>query len=500
MKDSRISMNPNDLVQFLNKPSEEFTRNDILRFCEEKQIKMLNFRYVAEDGRLKTLNFVINSRDYLETVLSQGERVDGSSLFSFIESGSSDLYVIPRYRTAFLNPFATVPTLDIFCSFYNNQGQALESDPYTILHKADQLFSKEAGCRFLALGELEYYVIAPAGGLYPGVNQKGYHASEPFAKYEFIRNEALQMIARAGGNIKYGHSEVGCFTQGESYYEQHEIEFLPCTVEKAAEQLVLAKWILRMLGNKYGVSISYAPKITEGKAGSGLHFHMMLEKEGKNLVADKGKLSDIARKMIAGILDSSDAITAFGNTIPTSYFRLVPNQEAPTRICWGDRNRSVVVRVPLGWSGAEKMVFDANPAESESLHEKGSKQTFEYRVADGSADVFLTLASLIIASLDGIKRPDALELAEQLYVDVNIFKPEHREKMQSLKQLPLCCADSAEALKQKRALFEENHIFPAGFIDSQIKKLQSYNDKGLSEKLFGKQDILKLVEQFLHIG
>jgi glutamine synthetase len=72
--------------------------------------------------------------------------------------------------------------------------------------------------------------------------------------------------------------------------------------------------------------------------------------------------------------------------------------------------------------------------------------------------------------------------------------------MQSLKQLPLCCADSAEALKQKRALFEENHIFPAGFIDSQIKKLQSYNDKGLSEKLFGKQDILKLVEQFLHIG
>jgi glutamine synthetase len=227
---------------------------------------------------------------------------------------------------------------------------------------------------------------------------------------------------------------------------------------------------------------------------------MMLEKEGKNLVADKGKLSDIARKMIAGILDSSDAITAFGNTIPTSYFRLVPNQEAPTRICWGDRNRSVVVRVPLGWSGAEKMVFDANPAESESLHEKGSKQTFEYRVADGSADVFLTLASLIIASLDGIKRPDALELAEQLYVDVNIFKPEHREKMQSLKQLPLCCADSAEALKQKRALFEENHIFPAGFIDSQIKKLQSYNDKGLSEKLFGKQDILKLVEQFLHIG
>ena len=178
----------------------------------------------------------------------------------------------------------------------------------------------------------------------------------------------------------------------------------------------------------------------------------------------------------------------------------MPNQEAPTRICWGDRNRSVVVRVPLGWTGAEKMIFDANPLESEPLPASESRQTFEYRVSDGSADIFLTLAALIVASLHGIRRPDALELAEQLYVDVNIFKPEHREKMQSLEQLPLCCADSAEALKRKRAVFEENNIFPAGLIDSQIKKLQAYNDKGLSEKLFGKQDVLKLVEQFLHIG
>lgn len=500
MIDTRISMNPNVLVQFLNKSPDDFTREDIIRFCEEKQIKMLNFRYVAEDGRLKTLNFVINSKEYLETILSRGERVDGSSLFSFIESNSSDLYLIPRYRTAFVNPFSTLPSLDLFCSLYNNQGQALESHPFTVLRKADQLFTQETGSRFLALGELEYYVIAPADDLYPGVDQKGYHAGEPFAKYEFIRNEAMQMIAAAGGQVKYGHSEVGCFTQGINYYEQHEIEFLPCPVEQAAEQLILAKWILRMLGKKYGVSISFAPKITEGKAGNGLHFHMMLEQNGKNLIVDQGKLSDIARKMIAGILDLSDAITAFGNTIPTSYFRLVPNQEAPTRICWGDRNRSVVLRVPLGWAGAEDMIQDANPADSTPLPPSESKQTFEYRVADASADVFLTLAALILASLHGIKRSDALELAEQLYVDINIFKPEHKAKMQSLKQLPLCCADSAEALKQKRALFEENRVFPAGLIDNQIKKLQSYNDQDLSEKLFGKQDVLQLVERFLHIG
>jgi len=114
-------------------------------------------------------------------------------------------------------------------------------------------------------------------------------------------------------------------------------------------------------------------------------------------VVEDGRLSPLARKMIAGILDAADALTAFGNSIPTSYLRLVPHQEAPTTICWGDRNRSVVVRVPLGWIGVDGMTLDANPCEDRCREERSSKQTFEYRVADGSADLYLTVAGLIVA-------------------------------------------------------------------------------------------------------
>jgi glutamine synthetase len=501
MKDTAIAMNPNALVQFLQKPASEFTKNDIIRFCEENEIEMINFRYVAEDGRLKTLNFIITSKDHLETILANGERVDGSSLFSFIEAGSSDLYVVPRYRTAFINPFAEVPTLDILCSFYNNEGKPLESDPGYVLRKASEEFTRQTGYTFKALGELEYYVVAPKDEAYPGVDQKGYHSSEPFAKYEYIRTEALRLIAKAGGSIKYGHAEVGCFSDDDMYFEQHEIEFLPTSVEEAAEQMIIAKWILRMLGYRYGVDISYAPKITVGKAGSGMHFHMMLEKDGENLTVENGKLSDNAKKMIAGILDSADALTAFGNTIPTSYLRLVPHQEAPTNICWGDRNRSVVIRVPLGWTGADSMIRHANPQDASAYKKGVSKQTFEFRVPDGSADIYLTLAGLVVSALRGLNMPNALSLAEQLYVDVNIFKPEHKDKLEKLKQLPLSCWESADALEAKRNIFENNHIFPEGLIASRIAKLKVFNDKGLSEKLFGKKDeIKKLVDQFLHVG
>ncbi|MDD4425504.1 MAG: glutamine synthetase family protein [Mariniphaga sp.] len=501
MNADEINLNPNELVQFLKKYPEAFTSDDLVKFCKEKKIKVVNFRYVAEDGRLKTLNFFITSEKYLKTILVHGERVDGSSLFSFIESGSSDLYIIPRYRTAYVNPFTEMPTLEIFCSFYNKDGEPLESDPCYILRKADELFTTETELTFKTFGELEYYVIAPAEEAYPAVDQKGYHECEPFAKYEFIRTEALHLLAKAGCSIKYGHAEVGSFTEGQNYFEQHEIEFLPDSAERAAEQMILAKWILRMLGYKYGVDISFSPKILAGKAGNGMHFHMLVEKNGKNLTAVNGKLSDTSRKMIAGILQFADAITAFGNTTPVSYLRLVPKQEAPTNICWGDQNRSVLVRVPLGWTINGNMILDATPKETAPSFNGESKQTFEFRVPDGSADIYLTLAALIVASLSGLKDENALKKAEKLYVDVNIFHPDNKEKIAKLKQLPLSCWESAGALEQKRTLFEVNHVFPKGLIDNQVQKLKSFQDKGLSEKLFGNtEEIKNLVDKYLHVG
>ena len=129
-------LNPNPLVQFLQKEQKDFTKADIIRYVTENEIEMINFRYVGGDGRLKTLNFIISSLEHLDSILTYGERVDGSSLFPYIEAGSSDLYVIPRYRTAFLNPFSQIPAIDILCSYYTKEGKPLESAPEYTLRKA----------------------------------------------------------------------------------------------------------------------------------------------------------------------------------------------------------------------------------------------------------------------------------------------------------------------------------------------------------------------------
>jgi len=165
--DQFLSMSCNPIVNKLQKAPSAFTRQDIITYIQQEGIRHVNFMYPAGDGRLKTLNFVINNAAYLEEILSCGERVDGSSLFPFIEASSSDLYVVPRYRTAFVDPFAELPTLSMLCSFFNKDGEPLESSPEHTLHKACKAFHDTTGMDFEAMGELEYYVIADDPGFYP---------------------------------------------------------------------------------------------------------------------------------------------------------------------------------------------------------------------------------------------------------------------------------------------------------------------------------------------
>lgn len=501
MEDHYYQLNPNQLIQFLNKPASDFTKSDLIHFIEENEIKMLNFRYSGGDGRLKTLNIVINNKKHLDTVLSTGERVDGSSLFSYIEAGSSDLYVIPRYNTAFINPFAEIPTLDILCSYFNKEGLPLESSPEYILHKAHQVLREKTGFHYETMGELEYYVISEKEDLFTATDQKGYHESAPFSKWEQFRTEAMMEISKAGGQIKYGHSEVGNFSLGNYEYEQNEIEFLPTNVEDAANQLLIAKWIVRNLAYRYGINVTFAPKITTGKAGSGLHVHTRLLKDGKNAMIDCARISNTARKVIAGYLDLAPSLTAFGNTNPTSYFRLVPHQEAPTNICWGDRNRSVLVRVPLGWCGTNNMINMVNPLEKPSTEDYSSKQTVEFRCPDGSADIYLLMAGLTVAARHGLEMENALEYAEKTYVDVNIFSEEHKEKVKNLDTLPISCWNSSEMLEKQADIYKKYDVFPQDIINGIIKQLRTYEDKDLRLKVKENPELMiNLVNKYFYCG
>lgn len=502
-KNNHVRMNKNRLVEVLGKPQKEFTRDDIIDFIGREGIEMVNFMYAAGDGRLKTLNFVINDCDYLATILSQGERVDGSSLFSYIDPANSDLYVVPRYSTAFVDPFAEIPTLVMLCSFFDKDGKPLPTSPEYTLRKSCDAFEAATGARFEAMGELEYYVIGPAPEEFPTVDQRGYHESGPFAKFNGLRTRCMLDIARAGCMVKYGHSEVGNFTAGGMLYEQNEIEFLPVEALDAADQLMIAKWIIRNhVARTEGCDVTFAPKITVGKAGSGLHIHMRLMRDGENIMLDADhRLSDAARKAIAGMMTMAESITAFGNAIPTSYFRLVPHQEAPTSICWGDRNRSVLVRVPLGWTGETDMCSQVNPLEAGTPVNAHGKQTVEIRSADCSADIYLLLAALAVACRHGFEMPDALEVAKETYVDIDIHRCADAERLKNIRTLPQCCAESAAALEHDRAIYEQGGVFSPRLIDGIIAALKAFDDAQLVCDARSDAELMRaVVDKYFYCG
>ena len=228
---------------------------------------------------------------------------------------------------------------------------------------------------------------------------------------------------------------------------------------------------------------------------------MRIVKDGVNQMVENGVLSATARKAIAGMMTLAPSITAFGNTNPTSYFRLVPHQEAPTNICWGDRNRSVLVRVPLGWTAKRDMCSIANPLEPVRHYDTTQKQTVEMRSPDGSADIYQLIAGLAVACRYGFEMENSLEVADRTYVNVNIHQAENAEKLTSLATLPDSCYASAECLNAQREIFESHGVFSPAMINGIIKKLQSYNDQTLREDINNDTEkMLSLVRQYFHCG
>jgi glutamine synthetase len=481
------------LIQLIDKDPNDFQRKDLLTIIEKEGIRQLNLYYTGMDGKLKEVKVPINNLDYADMILAQGERLDGSSVFKgIVDASHSDLYIVPIYKTAFLSPFEE-KTMGIMCRFMNSQGELAEFAPDNILLKTHKTLTEKTGYQLNALGEIEFYIIYDKkDSLFAGLEQRSYHQAAPFVKTGEIINEMLEVISGLTGAVKYAHSEVGYIKSLKSTdpelagkcCEQYEVEFLPRPVEDMAYYMTLAKWVIRNIAYQYKCGVTFTPKLEEGYAGNGLHFHLELVKKGKNMmVTNDGSLSDDCKKMIGGLCHHAPSLTAFGNTVSSAYLRLVPNQEAPTKISWSENNRSALIRVPLGWRQTGDMAKKVNAAQKETFDEKKiNRQTIEFRSPDGSAHINLLLAGMTLAVQEGLTSDTSLALAEKYYVTKNIFKDESATEITELSTLPASCDESAEALLKDRNFFEQDNLFPKKIVEHIYKKLKKEDDKNINER------------------
>ena len=463
-------------------------KEDILKFISDNNIKILNLCHIPEDGRLKTLSFVATDAEKVEEILDLGERVDGSNLFSFLEPGESDIYIHPKLERAFTNPFAQIPTLNVLCDYSGADGKPLEAAPQNVLTRAEDKLLSSNGLVLKALAELEFYIISKQESepLFSADADRNYHDSAPFARFEEIRNEIMVTLSSVGVATKYGHSEIGRIaTKDGEFIEQQEIELAAQNLTRMAESVSIAKWVIRNICLKHGVSVSFAPKVAVEHVGTGMHVHLCALKDGKNLVANPDRtLSMEAMKMIGGILRLAPSLSAFANPTPISYLRFIARKESPMHVCWSARNRLALIRIPL-WCRLEQKNRSAEEC----------KETFEYRAPDAFANIFMLLAGVTVAVSYGLSNPrESMKIAKDLHARGG-------EQTKHLKTLPLSCIESAVNLEKDRQLYESDDVFPARLIDRTIESLKSYKDRNLWQKLAKKpEQIEKELKRYRHFG
>jgi glutamine synthetase len=440
------------LSEMIDAPRDEWRVDDLVAVARAASIRNLHLLHVGGDGWLKSLDFTLRTPGDLERVLRTGERADGSSLFAGmgITAGASDIVLLPRPETAFLDPFSAEPALCVLCGHRDRKGNPLDISPDTVVRRAYERVLGELQCELTALGEVEYFLGHPSDQRESyGSDDRGYHATSPFVFGAGLRRRAMQVLEDLGVSVKYGHSEVG-WMQAEGWtWEQHEIELALAPLPAAADAVVLTQWVLRNLAHQAGLRASFEPVVVAGHAGSGSHFHFSPMRDGEHLGAGE-QVDDFgpeARALIAGLVHDGGALMAWGNRSTSSFVRLAQGKESPETITWGCYNRKALVRIPIRAASPDGATVTA--------------PTIEFRLPDGAVHPHLLLAGVAQAMVAAAGRDDL----DEVLVGSEAGKG-------SGESLPFDRASVAAHLESRRADFEAGDVVPAQLIDSELERLR----------------------------
>ena len=155
-----------------------------------------------------------------------------------------------------------------------------------------------------------------------------------------------------------------------------------------ADNIMSFRYVIKEVAITQGVRATFMPKPFADQPGSAMHTHFSLFEGESNAFYDPEdpyQMSATGKAFLAGVLKHAPEYTAVTNQWVNSYKRLVLGGEAPTTVCWGQANRSALVRVPNYSPG------------------KASSQRIEVRSPDSSTNPYLMFAVIIAAGLRGIK-------------------------------------------------------------------------------------------------
>ena len=443
----------------------------ILDMIRENGIQMVDFKMVDINGQYR--HVTIPAENFSEETMTAGIGFDASN-YGYAVVEKSDMVFIPDPDTAIIDPFCTIPTLSMTGNAMiidTPHNRPLAQYPRNIVRAAvDHMKTMGVADTMMILPEFEFYLfdnvswslsdgyigasvdaqqsywnsgVEGKGVIVP--KQKNYHIAKPFDVAYECRSEMCLHMTDAGIAINYHHPEVAASGQFEIEPQLGEMVHM-------ADATMMIKYIIHNTALKYGKTATFMPKPIYGEAGSGMHVHMLLLKDGQPVFSDDNgyaHLSETAHYFMGGLLKHIASLCALTNPSTNSFKRLVPGFEAPVTVGYATSNRSAVIRIPAYAKSPEK-------------------RRFELRNPDATCNPYFCYAAILMAGLDGIKNKIDPHKEGWGPYDMNLYHLSDEEKAK-LRHLPTSLDQALDALEADHDYLTAGGVFPEELLRNFIK-------------------------------
>ncbi len=448
-------------------PKTKSSAQKVVDYIKENDIKFVDFKFMDFPGQWQHLT--IPAAEFNINTFENGVGFDGSSMRGWKAIHESDMLLIPDADSMLLDPFINAPTISLICDVYEPATKEKYGRcPRNIAQKAEA-FLKSTGLadvayfgpeaeffvfddvRFDTSANSQFYFLDSDEGRWnsgreenPNLGYKprykeGYFPVPPTDSLNDLRNEMCLRLMDAGIPVEAQHHEVASGGQCEI-----DLRYQPLL--KAADQLLLFKYIVKNTARLNNKTVTYMPKPLIGDNGSGMHVHVSFWKNGVPLFAGNGYagLSEMALYFIGGLLKHAPALLAITNPTTNSYKRLVPGFEAPVNLAYSQRNRSASIRIPM---------YSASP----------KAKRIEFRCPDPSSNPYLAFAAILMAGIDGIL--NRIDPGDPLDKDIYDMAP---EELKNVPSTPESLQAALKALAEDHEFLLRGDVFTEDVINAWI--------------------------------
>ena len=423
---------------------------EVLERAKSDGVKFILLQFIDILGMMKCVAIPL---ERLQDVLEKGLWFDGSSIQGFVRICESDMILCPDPLTYQVIPWKVEgrKSARFICDVHTPEGKPFDGDPRSILKRA-LAESNKLGYEFNTGPEVEFYLFK---------RENGKITTDPHDIGGYFDYPARDLASEVREDIVFALEAMGMISE-MSHHEvgpgQHEIDVRYSDALSSADNTITLKYVIKSIASMHGLYASFMPKPLYGQAGSGMHVHQSLfDKKGKNLFFDKNdkyKLSELAYQYLAGQLSHAKALTAIVAPTVNSYKRLVSGYEAPVYICWGQVNRSALIRIPRYSPGREKST------------------RMELRCPDPSCNPYLAFAAMLKTGLEGIKK--GMKPPKPVEEDVYKLGASQLEE-KKIDMLPFSIKRAIEELKEDEVVKEAlgKHTFE-NFYAAKQKEFDDY--------------------------